>query len=39
MPIKEIGRKRGFNNASFYMWRSKYAGMNASETKWLLKLR
>lgn len=25
MPIKEIGRKHGFSDASFYKWRSKYA--------------
>ena len=23
MPIKEIGRKHGFSDASFYKWRSK----------------
>jgi hypothetical protein len=28
MPIKEIGRKHGFSDASFYKWRSKYAGMD-----------
>ena len=33
MPIKEIGRKCGFSDASFYKWRSKYGGMNASEVK------
>jgi putative transposase len=30
MPIKEIGRKHGFSDASFYKWRSKYGGMDAS---------
>ena len=33
MPIKKIGRKHGFSDASFYKWRSKYAGMDATETK------
>ena len=33
MPIKEIGRKHGFSDASFYKWRSKYGGMDASEAK------
>ena len=33
MPIKEIGRKHGFSDASFYKWRSKYGGMNATEAK------
>ena len=36
MPIKEIGRKHGFSDASFYNWRSKYGGMDASEAKRLL---
>ncbi len=38
MPIKEIGRKHGFSDASFYKWRSKYAGMDASEAKRLREL-
>ena len=36
MPIKEIGRKHGFSDASFCKWRSKYGGMDASEAKRLL---
>lgn len=31
MPIKEIGRKHGFSDASFYKWRSKYRGGYASQ--------
>ena len=38
MPIKEIGRKHGFSDASFYNWRSKYGGMDASEAKRLREL-
>ena len=38
MPIKEIGRKHGFSDASFYKWRSKYGGMDATEAKWLREL-
>ena len=38
MPIKEIGRKRGFSDASFYKWRSRYGGMDASEAKRLREL-
>ena len=38
MPIKEIGRKHGFSDVSFYKWRSKYGGMNASKAKRLRKL-
>ena len=38
MSIKEIGRKHGFSHASFYKWRSKYGGMDASEAKRLREL-
>ena len=38
MPVKEIGRKHGFSDASFYKLRSKYGGMDASEAKRLLEL-
>ena len=38
MPIKEIGRKYCFSDASFYKWRSKYGGMDASEAKRLREL-
>jgi putative transposase len=38
MPIKEIGRKHGFRDASFYKWRSKYGSMDASEAKRLREL-
>jgi putative transposase len=33
MPIKEICRKGGFRDATFYKWRAKFGGMDASETK------
>ena len=36
MPIKEIGRKHGFSDASFYKWRSRYGGMDPTEDKRLL---
>ena len=38
MPVKEIGLKHGFSDASFYKWRSKYGGMDASEAKRLREL-
>jgi putative transposase len=38
MPIKELGREHGFSDASFYKWRSKYGGMDASEAKRLREL-
>ena len=38
MLIKEIGRKHGFSDWSFYNWRPKYGGMDASEAKRLREL-
>jgi putative transposase len=38
LPIKEIGRKHGFSDASFYKWRAKYGGMQVSEAKRLKEL-
>ena len=38
MPMQELGPKQGFSDASFYKWRAKYGGMNASEAKRLKKL-
>jgi putative transposase len=31
--VKDLCRKRGFSEASFYLWRSKYGGMNVSDAK------
>ncbi len=31
IPIKELGRKHGFSDASFYKWRAKFGGMNVDE--------
>ena len=30
VAIKELCRKHGFSEASYYAWRSKYGGMDAS---------
>lgn len=30
VPVPELCREHGMCNASFYKWRSKYGGMNAS---------
>ena len=38
MPVKEIGRKHGLSDASFYKWRSEYGGMDASEATRLREL-
>jgi putative transposase len=31
MPIKELCRKEGFSDATFYKWRAKYGGLEVSE--------
>jgi putative transposase len=31
MPIKELCRKEGFSEATFYKWRAKYGGLQVSE--------
>jgi putative transposase len=33
IPVKELCRKYGFIDASFYTWRSKYGGMDVSDAK------
>ncbi len=38
MQIKELCRKGGFSDATFYKWRAKFAGMDASDVKRLKEL-
>jgi putative transposase len=38
MPVKELCRKGGFSDATFYKWRAKFAGMDASDVKRLKEL-
>ena len=38
MPVKELCRKGGFSDATFYKWRTKFAGMDASDAKRLKEL-
>lgn len=38
MPVAEICRKGGFGDATFYKWRSKFGGMEASDAKRLREL-
>jgi len=38
MPVKDLWRKHGFSDASFYKWRAKFGGMDASEAKRLKEL-
>ena len=33
VPVKDLCRKHGFSDASFYLWRSKYGGMEISDAK------
>jgi putative transposase len=33
IAVKELCRKYGFSDASFYIWRSKYCGMDVSDAK------
>jgi len=33
MPIKELCRRHGFSEASYYLWRSKFGGLEVSEAK------
>ena len=38
MPVKELCRKHGFSQGSFYAWRSKFGGMSVSDAKRLKEL-
>ena len=38
MPVKELCRKHGFSEASYYLWRSKFGGMSVPEAKRLKEL-
>lgn len=31
--VKDVCRRRGFSEASYYAWRSKYGGMDVSDAK------
>ena len=33
VPIKELCRRHGFSEASYYLWRSKSGGMDVSDAK------
>ena len=36
--MKELCRRHGFSEASYYLWRSKFGGMTVSEAKRLKEL-
>ena len=33
VPVKELCRKHGFSEASYYLWRSKFGGMDVSDAR------
>lgn len=33
IALKELCRKHGFSEASYYLWRSKYGGMEVSDAR------
>ena len=33
VPVKELCRKHGFSEASYYLWRSKFGGLDVSDAK------
>ncbi len=33
VAVKDLCRRHGFSDASFYLWRSKYGGMDVSDAK------
>ena len=38
VPVKDLCRKHGFSDASYYLWRSKFGGMSVSDAKRLKEL-
>ena len=38
LAVKELCRKHGFSEASYYGWKAKFAGMNVSEAQRLKSL-
>jgi putative transposase len=37
--VKELGRKHGFSDASFYKWRSRFGGMDVADVRRLRELK
>jgi putative transposase len=38
IPVKELCRRHGFSEASYYLWRSKFGGMTVPDAKRLKEL-
>ena len=33
MPVKDLCRRHGFSEASYYLWRSKFGGLDVSDAR------
>jgi putative transposase len=33
LPVKDLCRRQGFSEASYYLWRSRFGGMSVSDAK------
>lgn len=33
VPVKDLCRKHGFSEASYYLWRSKFGGLDVSDAR------
>ncbi len=38
LPVRELCRRHGFSEASYYLWRSKFGGVNVPDAKRLKEL-
>lgn len=38
VPLKDLCRRHGFSEASYYLWRSKFGGLSVSDAKRLKEL-
>ena len=38
VKVKDLCRRHGFSESSYYLWRSKFGGMSVSDTKRLKEL-
>jgi putative transposase len=38
LPVKDLCRRHGFSEASYYLWKSKFGGMTISDAKKLKQL-
>jgi putative transposase len=38
VPVKDVCRQAGISQPTYYQWKSKYGGMEASDLKWVKEL-